>query len=157
MVKNLPAKAGDMGSIPGRGRSHLPQGSWAHILQLQKPLCSTTGEATTMRSPHTAMREQPLLTKTRESWSIETKTQCRQIIIIIIKAWDSARCRVQQHSNLHLQTGTQRRKRHGRPWVCLAKHMGDTWPWKQGGGEVSWGQNCPPAAVWLLFCHILIL
>ena len=25
--KNLPTKAGDMGSIPGRGRSHRPQSS----------------------------------------------------------------------------------------------------------------------------------
>ena len=25
VVKNLPAKAGDTGSIPGLGRSHMPQ------------------------------------------------------------------------------------------------------------------------------------
>ena len=25
VVKNLPASAGDMGSIPGLGRSHVPQ------------------------------------------------------------------------------------------------------------------------------------
>jgi len=27
VVKNLPASAGDMGSIPGLGRSHMPQGN----------------------------------------------------------------------------------------------------------------------------------
>ena len=37
-VKNLPAKAGDMGSIPGRGRFHMPQGSKAPAPQLLKPV-----------------------------------------------------------------------------------------------------------------------
>ena len=27
VVKNLPADAGDLGSIPGPGRSHVPQGN----------------------------------------------------------------------------------------------------------------------------------
>ena len=27
VVKNLPANAGDMGSIPGPGRSHMPRGN----------------------------------------------------------------------------------------------------------------------------------
>ena len=27
VVKNLPAKAGDMGSVPGLGRSYMPQGN----------------------------------------------------------------------------------------------------------------------------------
>ena len=27
VVKNLPANAGDTGSVPGQGRSHIPQGS----------------------------------------------------------------------------------------------------------------------------------
>ena len=27
VVKNSPAKAGDMGSIPGPGRSHMPRGN----------------------------------------------------------------------------------------------------------------------------------
>ena len=30
VVKSLPAKAGDLGLIPGLGRSHMPQSSWAH-------------------------------------------------------------------------------------------------------------------------------
>ena len=29
VVKNLPANAGDTGSVPGQGRSHIPQGSQA--------------------------------------------------------------------------------------------------------------------------------
>ena len=36
-VKNLPAGAGDTGSIPGPGRSHMAQGSWLHVPQVQKP------------------------------------------------------------------------------------------------------------------------
>ena len=41
--KNLPADAGDMGSIPRLGRSHVPQSSRACALQLLS-LCSRAGE-----------------------------------------------------------------------------------------------------------------
>ena len=34
MVKNLPASAGDMGSSPGLGRSHMPRSRWARAPQL---------------------------------------------------------------------------------------------------------------------------
>ena len=34
VVKNLPANAGDMGSSPGLGRSHVPQSNWAREPQL---------------------------------------------------------------------------------------------------------------------------
>ena len=34
VVENPPANAGDMGSIPGPGRSHMPWGNWAHGPQL---------------------------------------------------------------------------------------------------------------------------
>ena len=33
MVENLPAKTGDMGSIPGLGRFHMPWGNWAYALE----------------------------------------------------------------------------------------------------------------------------
>ena len=39
VVKNLPANAGDMGSIPGPGRSHMPQSNEARVPQLLKPAC----------------------------------------------------------------------------------------------------------------------
>ena len=39
MVKNLPANAGDTGSIPGPGRSHMPRSNEAHMPQLLS-LCS---------------------------------------------------------------------------------------------------------------------
>ena len=34
VVGNLPANAGDMGSSPGLGRSHVPRSSWARAPQL---------------------------------------------------------------------------------------------------------------------------
>ena len=39
VVKNPPANAGDMGSIPGPGRSHMPvrHNYWACMPQLLKP------------------------------------------------------------------------------------------------------------------------
>ena len=45
MVKNLPAGAGDMGSNPGPGRSHMLWGNQASAPQLQS-LCSRTREPT---------------------------------------------------------------------------------------------------------------
>ena len=43
VVKNLPANAGDMGSSPGPGRSHMPQSNWARASQLLS-LCSRARE-----------------------------------------------------------------------------------------------------------------
>ena len=34
VVKNPPANAGDMGSSPGPGRSHMPRSNWARVPQL---------------------------------------------------------------------------------------------------------------------------
>ena len=42
MVKNPPANAGDMGSIPGPGRSHIPRSNLAHAPQLLRPHATTT-------------------------------------------------------------------------------------------------------------------
>ena len=43
VVKNLPATAGDMGSIPGLERSHMPQSNQARAPQLLS-LCSRARE-----------------------------------------------------------------------------------------------------------------
>ena len=63
VVENLPANAGDMGSSPGLGRSHVPRSSWAREPQLLRlrvwSLCSATGEAATVRGPRTAMKSGP--------------------------------------------------------------------------------------------------
>ena len=65
MVENLPANAGDTGSRPGLGRSHMPQSNWAREPQLLSlrvwSLCSTTGEAVIVRGPRTAMKSGPRL------------------------------------------------------------------------------------------------
>ena len=39
MVKSPPANAGDMGSSPGPGRSHVLRSSYAHVSQLLKTAC----------------------------------------------------------------------------------------------------------------------
>ena len=60
VVENLPANAGDTGSSPGLGRSHMPQSSWAREPQLLSlrvwSLCSATREAAIVRGPCTAMK-----------------------------------------------------------------------------------------------------
>ena len=60
MVENLPANAGDTGSSPGLGGSHMPRSNWAHEPQLLSlsvwSLCYTTGEAAIVRGPRTAMK-----------------------------------------------------------------------------------------------------
>ena len=63
MVETPPANAGDTGSSPGLGRSHMPQSNWAcepQLLSLRVwSLCSATREAATVKGPHTAMKSGP--------------------------------------------------------------------------------------------------
>ena len=65
LVENLPANAGDTGSSPDLGRSHMPRSSWAREPQLQSlrvwSLCSATREAVIVRGPRTAMKSGPRL------------------------------------------------------------------------------------------------
>ena len=42
VVKNPPANARDMGSVPDLGRFHMPQGNQAHELQLLNPCAAAT-------------------------------------------------------------------------------------------------------------------
>ena len=78
MVENLPASAGDTGSSPGLGRSHMPRSNWAREPQLLSlhvwSLCSATREAAIVRPAHRD-EEWPPLAPTRESPRRETKTQ----------------------------------------------------------------------------------
>ena len=79
MVESLPAGAGDAGSGPGLGGSHMPRSNWAHEPQLLSlrvwSLCSATGEAAIVRGPRTAMKSGPPLAATGEGPCTETKTQ----------------------------------------------------------------------------------
>ena len=65
MVKNLPANAGDTGSSPGPGRSHMPRSGWARESQLLSLRVWSLGpakrEAATVRGPRTAMKSGPRL------------------------------------------------------------------------------------------------
>ena len=58
MVKNLPANAGDRGSSPDPGRSHMPQSNEACVPQLLS-LRATTTEACVPRA-HAPQQERPL-------------------------------------------------------------------------------------------------
>ena len=63
VVEGLPADAGDTGSSPGLGGSHMPRSSRAREPQLLSlrvwSLCSATREAATVRGPRTAMKSGP--------------------------------------------------------------------------------------------------
>ena len=70
VVQSLPANAGDTGSSPGLGRSHMLRSNQAcepQLLSLRVwSLCSATREAATrgaaiVRGPHTAMKSGPHL------------------------------------------------------------------------------------------------
>ena len=65
MVENLLANAGDTGSGPGLGRSHMPGSNEAREPQLLSlcvwSLCSATREAVIMRGPRTALKSGPHL------------------------------------------------------------------------------------------------
>ena len=64
-VESLPANAGDTGSSPGLGRSHMPRSDWAREPQLLSlrvwSLCSAAREAAMVRGPRTAMKRGPRL------------------------------------------------------------------------------------------------
>ena len=57
VVKNPPANAGDTGSIPGPGRSHMPRSKKARAPQLLS-LRATTTEARAPRA-HAPQQEKP--------------------------------------------------------------------------------------------------
>ena len=63
VVESLPASAGDTGSSPGLGGSHMPRSDWAHEPQLLSlrvwSLCSATREAAIMGELRTAMKSGP--------------------------------------------------------------------------------------------------
>ena len=63
VVENLPANAGDTGSSPGLGKSHMPRSSLAREPQLLSlrvwSLCPATGGAAIVKGPRTAMKSGP--------------------------------------------------------------------------------------------------
>ena len=62
MVGNLPANAGDMGSSPGLGRSHMLRSNWARepqLLSLHVWSLFATTEAAIVRGPRNAMKSGP--------------------------------------------------------------------------------------------------
>ena len=65
MVGSLPANAGDVGSSPGLGGSHMPRSNWAREPQLLSLrvwiLCSAIREAMIVRGLCTAMKSGPHL------------------------------------------------------------------------------------------------
>ena len=82
VVENLPANAGDAGSSPGLGGSHVPRSGWAREPQLLSlrvwSLCSTTRKAAIVKRPAHRDDEWPPLAATGESPRTETKTQHSQ-------------------------------------------------------------------------------
>ena len=71
VVESLPADAGDTGSSPGLGGSHVPRSGWAREPQLLSlrvwSLCSATREAAMVRGPCTAMKSGPRLPQLGEA------------------------------------------------------------------------------------------
>ena len=65
MAESLPANAGDAGSSPGLGGSHMPRSDKAREPQLLSlrvwSLCSAAGEAAIVRGPRAAMKSGPRL------------------------------------------------------------------------------------------------
>ena len=77
MVENLPANAGDTGSNPSLGRSHMPRSGWAcepQLLSLRVwSLCSATREAVIVRGPRTAMKSGPHLPQLEKALAQERR------------------------------------------------------------------------------------
>ena len=99
--KNLPANAGDMGSIPGLRRCHMPENNSAHAPQLLSPwarTCTPQLQKSTClepvlfgkrshcnKKPAHCNEEWPWLTAPRESHTKQRRPSAVKIIIIIIK------------------------------------------------------------------------
>ena len=79
MVENLPANAGDTGSSPGLGRSHMPRSNWTREPQLTEPAYLETvlhnKRGHDSERPAHRDEEWPPLAATRESPRTERKTQ----------------------------------------------------------------------------------
>ena len=76
VVENLPANAGDMGSSPGLGRSHMPWSKWP--VSHNYWACASGACALQQERPAHRDEEWPPLAATRESPCTETKTQHSQ-------------------------------------------------------------------------------
>ena len=94
-VKNLPANAGDTGSIPGPGRSHSPRSNYqaralkprwatAEACGCQSP-CFTAREVTAVRRLQTTTGGQPLLTTTRKKPAQQEDSAQSKTNTIILK------------------------------------------------------------------------
>ena len=76
VVESPLVDAGDTGSCRGLGRSHMPRSGWARepwLLSLRvRSLCSTTGEATTVRGPRTTKKHKKPPKRTNKTTKKET-------------------------------------------------------------------------------------
>ena len=83
MVGNPLANAGDTGSSPGPGRSHMPRSSWAREPQLLSlrvwSLCSATREAVIVRGPRTAMKSGPHLPQLEKALAQKRRSNTAKI------------------------------------------------------------------------------
>ena len=74
VVENLPANAGDRGSSPGLGGSHMPRSNWAREPQLLSlrvwSLCSATRGAAIVSGPRLPQLEKALAQKQRPNTAI---------------------------------------------------------------------------------------
>ena len=107
VVENLPANAGDMGSSPGLGRSHMLQSSWAREPQLLSlrvwSLCSATREATIVRGLRTAMKSGPCLPQLEKSLAQERRpnTAINKIKLNLKKEENTVICNSMDESGGH--------------------------------------------------------
>ena len=119
MVENLPANAGDTGSSPGLGRSHMPWSNWAREPQLLSlhdwSLCSTTREAAIVRGPRTAMKSGPHLPQLEKALAQKQRPNTAKNKLINFK---KKAAREEQH---HIYRGKKQLElqhiSHQKPWM----------------------------------------
>ena len=84
MVENLPANAGDTGSSPGLGRSHMPRNNWSREPQLLSlrvwSLFSTTTEAAIVRGLRTAMKSGPHLPQLEKALAQKRRPDRKSVV-----------------------------------------------------------------------------
>ena len=85
VVENLPANAGDTGSSPSLGRSHMPRSNWAREPQLLSlrvwSLYSATREAAIVRGPRLPQLGKALAQKQRPNTAKKKKKKANFLLI----------------------------------------------------------------------------
>ena len=130
MVKNLPAKAGDTGFHPWQGRSHVPQGNWAHAPQL----LSLSASATEARVPGApALPQQKPLQREARTAQPESSPRSPRLGNAWAQQWRPSTARKKERKIKKKEAENKESDR----WQCKNDYPWHFWLWNWRNGATS--------------------